>query len=76
MIDPHTGEVVKNGLPAREIFVRDHRHAWRNGEPGMVFIDRMNKDNPTPQVGQIEANQPLRRTAAPANEACNLGSIT
>lgn len=57
LIDPHTGDVVGRIL-AKDIFNKIVDHAWRNGEPGIVFLDRLNKDNPTPLLGEIEATNP------------------
>jgi ribonucleotide reductase alpha subunit len=59
LINPHTKQVVTR-LSAREVFDRIVRAAWRTGDPGMVFIDRINASpaNPTPEIGMIEATNP------------------
>ena len=58
LINPHTGAVTGK-LSAREVFERIVRAAWRTGDPGMVFIDRINRSpaNPTPEVGMVEATR-------------------
>lgn len=57
LINPHTKEVVET-LRAREVFDLIVEMAWQNGEPGVVFIDRLNKANPTPHIGEIESTNP------------------
>src|SRR5438046_8615078 len=76
LVNPHTRKVVGR-LSAREVFDRMVSAAWRTGDPGMVFIDRINASpaNPTPDLGQVEPTNPCAAQPLLPNEACNLGSL-
>ncbi len=74
LIHPNTKKSVAK-LNAKKVFDLIVKHAWQTGEPGIVFIDRINKDNPTPKIGEIESTNPCGEVPLLPYEACNLGSI-
>ena len=74
LINPRNGEVTDTEK-AREIFELIVQQAWENGEPGIIFLNRINQDNPTPHIGKIESVNPCGEQPLLCNEACTLASI-
>ena len=74
LIDPREKKKVGE-MNAAEVYQALVKQAWKNGDPGVVFLDRLNRDNPTPALGEIESTNPCGEQPLLPMEACNLGSI-
>lgn len=74
LIHPRTGRAVKS-IPAGTVFDSIVASAWLTGDPGLVFLDTINRANPTPHIGTIEATNPCGEIPLLPYESCNLSSI-
>lgn len=74
LVNPRTGKTVRT-IDARQLFHRIISGAWKSGDPGMIFLDEINRYNPTPRLGRMEATNPCGELPLLPYESCNLGSI-
>jgi ribonucleoside-diphosphate reductase alpha chain len=74
LVNPRSGEVADR-LEARGLLREIARHAWESGDPGLIFLDAVNRANPTPKLGPLAATNPCGELPLLPFEACNLGSL-
>ncbi|TRO60340.1 vitamin B12-dependent ribonucleotide reductase, partial [Candidatus Bathyarchaeota archaeon] len=74
LVNPHTSKVITK-TKARNLWTLIITSAWKTGDPGLVFIDEINRHNPTPEIGTIESTNPCGEQPLLPYESCNLGSI-
>lgn len=74
LLHPRTGQMVGT-LRAKEVFQTIVEAAWRTGDPGLLFLDTINRTNPTPHLGMIAATNPCGEIPLLPSESCNLGSL-
>ncbi|MEE9284267.1 MAG: adenosylcobalamin-dependent ribonucleoside-diphosphate reductase [Dehalococcoidia bacterium] len=74
LINPRNGKEARR-LSARHVFNLIATSAWKTGDPGLVFIDEINRHNPTPNLGPMESTNPCGELPLLAHESCNLGSV-
>jgi ribonucleoside-diphosphate reductase alpha chain len=74
LVDPRDNQITGE-LDASEVYFALVAQAWENGDPGIIFLDNINRDNPTPEIGDIESTNPCGEQPLLPYEACNLGSI-
>ncbi|MEO0101617.1 MAG: adenosylcobalamin-dependent ribonucleoside-diphosphate reductase [candidate division WOR-3 bacterium] len=74
LVNPRNGKVVRK-MNAKEVFDLICYNAWAYGDPGLIFLDEINRKNPTPEIGMIESTNPCGEQPLLPYESCNLGSI-
>ncbi len=74
LVDPSTKKAVRR-ISAKEVYEKIVENAWRNGEPGIIFLDRLNRDNVVPEIAEIESTNPCGEQPLLPYESCNLGSV-